>query len=70
MTRKRNLTSTRSPSDLEQVPLSVLVFNGPGEDIAPCLSERSSPESSDFDGLPPEPDASMTWEWKAEAPLR
>ncbi|KAI9543572.1 hypothetical protein NQZ68_008619 [Dissostichus eleginoides] len=45
--------SRRSPSDPEQVPSVVLVFNGPTEDIAPYLSERSSPESSDFDGLPP-----------------
>lgn len=54
-----NLTSRRSPSDLEQVPCVVLVFNGPREDIAPYLCERSSPELSDFDGLPPEPDAGM-----------
>ncbi|CAK6959666.1 Hypothetical predicted protein [Scomber scombrus] len=41
-----------------------------GEDIAPYLCERSSPESSDFDGLPPEPDASLAWECKAEALVR
>lgn len=66
----QNLTSRRSPSDLEQVPSVVLVFNGPREDIAPYLCERSSPESSDFDGLPPEPGASLAWEWKAEALVR
>lgn len=66
----QNLTSRLSPSDLEQVPSVVLVFNGPGEDIAPYLSERSSPESSDFDGLPPEPRASLAWEWKAGALVR
>lgn len=62
--------SRASPSDLEQVPSVVLVFNGPREDIAPFLCERSSPESSDFDGLPPEPGASLAWEWKAEALVR
>lgn len=66
----QNLTSRRSPWDLEQVPSVVLVFNGPTEDIAPYLSERSSSESSDFDGLPPEPGASLAWEWKAEALVR
>lgn len=64
------LTSCQSPSVQEQVPSVVLVFNGPTEDIAPCCSERSSPESSDFDGLPPEPSASLAWEWKAEALVR
>lgn len=66
----QNLTSRRSPSGREQVPSVVLVFNGPTEDIAPYLSERSSPESSDFDGLPPEPGASLAWDWKAEALVR
>ncbi len=66
----QNLTSRRTPSDLEQVLSVVLVFNGPREDIAPYLCERSSPESSDFDGLPPEPGASLAWEWKAEALVR
>lgn len=68
--RNHNLTSRRSPSDLEQVPSVVLVLNGPREDIAPYLCVRSSPESSDFDGLPLETDASLAWEWEAEALVR
>lgn len=48
----------------------MLLLNGPTEDIALCHSERSSPESSDFDGLPPEPDASLAWECEAEALVR
>lgn len=62
--------SRRSLLAMEQVPSGLLVFNGPREDIAPYLCERSSPESSDFDGLPPEPGASLAWEWRAEAHLR
>lgn len=65
--RRKNLKSRHSPSDLEQVPSWILVFNRPGEGIAPYHSERGSPELSDFDGLPLEPDASLTWEWKANA---
>lgn len=68
--RSKNLKSRHSPSDLEQVPSRILVFNRPGEGIAPYHSERGSPELSDFDGLPPEPSASLTWEWKADTLVR
>lgn len=68
--RNHNLTSRQSPPDLEQVPSVVLLLNGPREDIAPYLCVRSSPESSDFDGLPLETDASLAWEWEAEALVR
>lgn len=55
---------------MQQVPSGLLVFNDLREDSAPYLCERSSPESSDFDGLPPEPSDCLVWEWRAEAHVR
>lgn len=55
---------------MEQVPSGQLVLNGLGEDIAPYLCKRSSPESSDFDGLPLKPGASPARDWRDEAQAR